>query len=150
MLSTYLSTRQAMLEAAIATTLYHPNVINTYAYDIKPLRMCPAPPSSAGTASNRGGDTIMSADGGGIMDWKLYIIQEYCDGGTLRDALDGSRFLDPDTGLGQMEVAVRVAMEVAEGMVYIHARHIIHGGGSGRGFVCACVRKGVRSCEKEW
>ncbi|KXZ48446.1 hypothetical protein GPECTOR_28g856 [Gonium pectorale] len=129
---------QAMLEAAIATTLFHPNVINTFAYDIKPLRMCPAPapsnsPRRAGGGAGAdgmlagGGDAVLSSEGGGIMDWKLYIIQEYCDGGTLKDALDGSRWSDPETGMGQPEVAVRVALEIAAGMTYIHARNIIHG-----------------------
>ncbi|EFJ49343.1 hypothetical protein VOLCADRAFT_104447 [Volvox carteri f. nagariensis] len=115
---------QAMLEAAIATTLFHPNVINTYSYDIKPLRMCPAPTSS--THSSRA-ETVVSSEGGSIMDWKLYIIQEYCDGGTLKDALDGSRFTNPETGMSYTETAVRVAIEIASGMSYIHNRNIIHG-----------------------
>ncbi|KXZ48444.1 hypothetical protein GPECTOR_28g854 [Gonium pectorale] len=126
---------QATLEAAIATTLFHPNVINTFAYDIKPLRMCPAPapaPLPGGGAGANGmlaggGDAVLSSEGGCMMDWKLYIIQEYCDGGTLKDALDGSRWSDPETGMGQPEVAVRVALEIAAGMTYIHARNIIHG-----------------------
>lgn len=59
-----------MLEAAIATTLFHPNVINTFSYDIKPLRMCPAPGGGGG-----GGGGGLLGDGGGVMDWKLYIIQ---------------------------------------------------------------------------
>jgi hypothetical protein len=61
-----------MLEAAIATTLFHPNVINTYSYDIKPLRMCAAPASSS--TSSRA-ETAASSEGASIMDWKLYIIQ---------------------------------------------------------------------------
>ncbi|GIL88731.1 hypothetical protein Vretifemale_16581 [Volvox reticuliferus] len=115
---------QAILEAAIATTLFHPNVINTFSYDIKPLRMCPAPASS--TTSSRA-ETLVSSEGGSVMDWKLYIIQEYCDGGTLKDALDGARFTDPDTGMAYKETAVRVAIEIALGMSYIHGRNIIHG-----------------------
>ncbi|GLI66603.1 hypothetical protein VaNZ11_010524, partial [Volvox africanus] len=115
---------QAMLEAAIATTLFHPNVINTFSYDIKPLRMCPAPASS--TASSRA-ETVVSSEASSIMDWKLFIIQEYCDGGTLKDALDGAHFTDPDTGTAYKETAVRVAIEIASGMSYIHGRNIIHG-----------------------
>lgn len=30
-------------------------------------------------------------------DWRLYIVQEYCDGGTLRRALDLKAFNDPTT-----------------------------------------------------
>jgi serine/threonine protein kinase len=63
--------------------------------------------------------------------------QEYCDGGTLKDALDGSRFSDPSTGLANLETAVRVAIEIAAGMTYIHARNIIHGGENlGGGVTC--------------
>ncbi len=64
-----------MLEAAIATTLYHPNVINTYAYDIRPLRMCPVPAAGGGGGGAGGSGGHSDSEGGGVMDWKLYIIQ---------------------------------------------------------------------------
>lgn len=32
-----------------------------------------------------------------VQDWRLYIIQEFCDGGTLRRALDLKAFNDPST-----------------------------------------------------
>lgn len=61
------------MEAAIATTLFHANVINTYAYDIKPLRVSPHPAPATGS----GGDVVAPREGPctGIMDWKLHIIQ---------------------------------------------------------------------------
>lgn len=60
-------------------------------------------------------------------------MQEYCDGGTLKDALDGGRFADPAADPasgapgGSLVTAVRVALEIACGMTYIHNRSIIHG-----------------------
>jgi hypothetical protein len=30
----------------------------------------------------------------GVLDWQLYIIQEYCDGGSLFDAIRAQRFWD--------------------------------------------------------
>jgi serine/threonine protein kinase len=33
----------------------------------------------------------------GVVDWQLYIIQEYCDGGSLFDAIRARRFWDAGT-----------------------------------------------------
>lgn len=47
---------------------------------------------SSGTprGSNPGGD----AGGGGLVDWKLYLVQEFCDAGPLASALDARQLHD--------------------------------------------------------
>jgi serine/threonine protein kinase len=56
------------------------------------------PPSFAQTA------------GRGFLDWQLYIIQEYCEGGSLFDAIQQRRFHNPKTKLPYLD-QVRVLVK---------------------------------------
>ena len=62
-----------------------------------------------------------------IQEWRLYIVQEFCDGGSLRQAIESRSFLNPATGSPQLEWVLQMAREVAAGMVYLHEHNIIHG-----------------------
>ncbi|GIL74803.1 hypothetical protein Vretifemale_4705 [Volvox reticuliferus] len=140
----------AVQEAAISLSMAHPNVVVTYSYDVKPLvhapiemgqGLCDAARTPGGFAAeispvspNRTPDVAVhgqqQGDGkipemcGAI---KLYIIQEYCNGGTLRGALDwGMAGCIRVGGLAGM-LARRLALDVALGMEHIHSCRIVHG-----------------------
>jgi serine/threonine protein kinase len=73
----------------------------------------------------------------------MYIVQEFCDGGSLADALEQQRFDKPHTWQppGQPLLAVSamspahtrfrdiccVALNIADGMAYLHANNVLHG-----------------------
>ncbi|GLC75582.1 hypothetical protein PLESTF_001659900 [Pleodorina starrii] len=98
-----------------------------------------APPPGAENTATTGGRPAAAAAAGGpagaLADAsiassdviKLYIVQEYCNGGTLRDALDrgvaGSVRAGGLAGL----LARRLALDVALGMRHIHSCRIVHG-----------------------
>jgi len=105
--------RQALREAAINATLDHANIVPTYTYDMQPLG---GPPGSG--------------SGSGVLDWQMYIIQEYCDGGSLFDAIQEGRFQGDKSASAAMEclrTLINLAVDIACGCAYIHSKGIIHG-----------------------
>ncbi|KAL7410096.1 hypothetical protein BDY24DRAFT_400753 [Mrakia frigida] len=50
---------------------------------------------------------------------KVYIFQEYCDGGSLKDLLEHGR-------IEQEEVTMNYACQILEGLSYLHGRGIVH------------------------
>lgn len=66
------TSKTALHEAAINATLDHRNIVSTYSYDMQPLSKQ---------------DT-----GNGLKDWQMYIIQEFCAGGSLFEAISQKRF----------------------------------------------------------
>jgi hypothetical protein len=79
--------RRAIMEAAITSTVNHPNVVATFSYDIQPL-------TAHGSVTQ--GGMMVSPEFREQMasDWKLFIVQEYCNSGSLRQALDKRHFWD--------------------------------------------------------
>lgn len=85
---------RAVLEAAISKSLNHPNVVATYETEVIPL-------SVPGTARNlsalpdplaAGGDPAGNASEAVVLDattdtYKLLLVMEYCDAGSLTRAL---------------------------------------------------------------
>ena len=74
----------ALREAAINVNLNHPNIVATYGHDVQPL--------SAIRMGVPGGGEDLSPTGKSFADWQMFIIQEYCDGGSLLKALEGKAF----------------------------------------------------------
>ena len=62
----------------------------------------------------------------GLSDWQLYIIQEYCNGGNLYDAIQ-KRQSHAATGAVSLLHILAVATHIASGCAYIHSKQIIHG-----------------------
>ncbi|GFR46219.1 hypothetical protein Agub_g7762 [Astrephomene gubernaculifera] len=141
----------AVLEAAISMSLTHPNIVATYTYEVKPLVHEPrVPVLSSSTASSAEGvpvEVARAQQGGGsppeavapsrsgsyeegVMTtdvYKLYIVQELCNAGTLRAALElGMAGSVRAGGLFKM-LALRIALDVAQGMRHMHSRRIVHG-----------------------
>ena len=50
--------------------------------------------------------------------------QEYCDQGTLRQALDRGRLKDPRTGRTHLPTALALARDVAVAMQYLHQQRV--------------------------
>ena len=75
-----------------------------------------------------------------VQDWRLYIIQEYADGGPLR-GLYGNRAVWPgQPGEVDLAAAVGLALGIARALAHLHSKRIIHGGagaggGGGEGLV---------------
>ena len=66
--------QRAVLEAAISSALQHPNVVATYAHEVQPLAAAPA--AHHHQQQQRPHEA-----------YKLYLVQELCNGGSLQDAL---------------------------------------------------------------
>ncbi|CAD7700032.1 unnamed protein product [Ostreobium quekettii] len=119
--------QRAIFEAAISSSVAHKNIVQTYAYSFKRLHA----------------STMMGADfkdpkhvniepsslsAGAVVDWKLYIVQEFCDGGSVRECLDGKKVLDKEDSRPKLSVMCQLAFEAASGMCHLHNQHnIVHG-----------------------
>ncbi|KAG2493170.1 hypothetical protein HYH03_008592 [Edaphochlamys debaryana] len=138
--------RAALREAAICCTLHHPNVVTTYTYELKPVRTVALAAPGAGpraggsaeaAAGRRGSDGPPGAHSGpgtgalrivepDVREWKLFLIQEFCEGGPLRELIDRGVFMwHTDTPL--LPKVLHTALEVAAGMAHIHSRNVVHG-----------------------
>eukprot|EP00892_Ulva_mutabilis_P009199 jgi/Ulvmu1/6651/UM003_0289.1 len=93
-------------EAAIASNLSHKNVVATYSHDIRSV-------DAPGTSNE-------------LAVFKFYLVQEFCNGGTLRSLISKGVFA-PGHLDHRWEHLVRVMQDVAAGMAYMHAKRICHG-----------------------
>ncbi|CAD7699857.1 unnamed protein product [Ostreobium quekettii] len=114
--------QRAVLEAAISSSVAHRNIVQTYSYSFKRLEATTIQPPE-----KRKHRIINTESMGGTVDWKLYIVQEFCDRGSLRECLDKRRILDPVTEQPMFGVVCQIGLEAALGMRHLHARNIIHG-----------------------
>eukprot|EP00892_Ulva_mutabilis_P012784 jgi/Ulvmu1/9879/UM057_0034.1 len=92
-------------EAAIATNLVHPNVVATYSHDVL---------------------DVAEAVGNELGVYKFYLIQEHCNGGSLRDALSLGMF-SQNSVVNRWKGISAALRGLAEGMAYTHSRRICHG-----------------------
>ncbi|KAI8469769.1 MAG: hypothetical protein J3K34DRAFT_512345 [Monoraphidium minutum] len=120
--------KRAITEAAITSSISHPNVVATLSYDLQPL----AAPAGGGAAL-RVGAAVGPAAGRGaaegeVPEWKLFLVQEYCNGGSLRQAVDGRAiYWDSDQHQPRVREILATALDIATGMDHIHSKSIIHG-----------------------
>ncbi|KXZ56493.1 hypothetical protein GPECTOR_1g441 [Gonium pectorale] len=115
--------QRAVLEAAVGASLDHPNVVATYAYDVRPLGEQPSDGGDEGGSDPRVGGSSQPDV------YQLHILQEFCIGGSLKEALESGCML----GGGALEggvsaaLALRLAFDVAAGLRHVHAAGIVHG-----------------------
>ncbi|KAG2484809.1 hypothetical protein HYH03_016461 [Edaphochlamys debaryana] len=130
------SQQRAVLEAAVSCSVTHPNVVTTYHYDIAPVRPQGQTVCSGGlqVSDQQGLGLGLRGPGGAgphagadvISDWKLYLVQEFCDAGSLASALDRRLFHD-GAGMPNLALTLCTLADIARGMSHIHARSIVHG-----------------------
>uniref|UniRef100_A0A7S3VTP2 Protein kinase domain-containing protein n=1 Tax=Dunaliella tertiolecta TaxID=3047 RepID=A0A7S3VTP2_DUNTE len=106
---------RAVLEAAVCISLSHPNIVSTYHYCIKQVR------------HNENDDKIsLHVEGSAdvLEDWKLFLVLEYCHcnlGMGIQTGLFGRG------NRQNFEKVTHVLLDVAQGALYLHEHHIIHG-----------------------
>ena len=122
--------RQAM-EAAISASMSHPNVVQTYSYEVVPVMSCERNSSEGSQTAACGEDSSScgsSTEVSNILMWEARIIQEYCTRGSVAQAIKDNRLHEGATPvLPITAVTLGIARDVAAGMSHIHAMHIIHG-----------------------
>ncbi|KXZ49949.1 hypothetical protein GPECTOR_18g107 [Gonium pectorale] len=139
---------RAMTEAAIAANIQHANIVTTYSYDIRPvvphesegepassstlLGLGPAvgpgapPPGAVGVNGSRRPSASSDKSGAANRVWKLYLIQEFCEVGSLRIALE-NRMLQTADGQPNMFLILRLLLDVVRGLQHLHKKNIVHG-----------------------
>ncbi|KAG2495861.1 hypothetical protein HYH03_006099 [Edaphochlamys debaryana] len=124
---------RALLEAAIGTSLVHPNLVATYAYDIRPLAVQPGSSASASGQSRTSSGLEAQREPGQPNACQLITVLEFCSGGSLQCALEsglagGVSFCGALTGNAvATAAAIHLAADVAAGLRHAHAAGIVHG-----------------------
>ncbi|KXZ46412.1 hypothetical protein GPECTOR_44g86 [Gonium pectorale] len=129
--------QQATLEAAISLSMAHENVVGTYTYMLKPLVQQPGGVQQVVMYESRtpraddtreGGSSTKQGPAGACPDaYKLYIVQELCNGGSLQQALTKGMAGGVRKGGSGRLLALRLALDVARGVAHVHACRIVHG-----------------------
>ena len=126
--------KMAVMEAAISSSLSHPNIVQTYTYAIRPVRngneagggggggglsgpmpggpasgpssdsLTPPGAAAAGAAAATSSGGSLSA--AAVHSYEVKLVLEYCDKGCLRDALDAGAFLQGETEGWRLVLAV--------------------------------------------
>ncbi|KXZ43077.1 hypothetical protein GPECTOR_104g83 [Gonium pectorale] len=148
--------RQALAEAAISASVDHPNLVATYTYMLQRLDRW------YGGCGGYGSDRYASGRSGGSYSkphaepeaWKLTLVQELCEGGSLRDCLAKGVLADcrarrlpkPAGALHWGRVVVQptpaaaaiadcdpyppvmllAALQAARGLAHLHSRSVVH------------------------
>ncbi|GIL79156.1 hypothetical protein Vretimale_16700 [Volvox reticuliferus] len=127
--------KMAVMEAAISSSLVHPNIVTTYTYFIRPyhepglggLHQMVAPFGSPiggfdDRASSHG--SLAESNDSTIHSYEVRLVLEYCDKGSLKDALDQHAFMQGG-GLN-LPAMLETAADVAKAMVHMHASNVLH------------------------
>ncbi|GBF88370.1 hypothetical protein Rsub_01082 [Raphidocelis subcapitata] len=125
--------KMAVMETAISSSLSHPNVVHTYTYTVGPVpRAGHAAGSLHGSATGGGADSARgensgdgSGEGAGLHGWEVRLVLEYCDVGTLREALTRGALRRPD-GRRDLAGVLATALDVARAMAFLHDNSIVH------------------------
>ncbi|KAF5837643.1 kinase-like domain-containing protein [Dunaliella salina] len=161
--------KMVVWEAAISSSLVHPNVCQTYHYRIKPVKesarsvsekasngciMIHSDKSCSRPKSGTSWDGVSSPEE--VHSYEVQLILEYCDRSSLRDALDAGMFM---TSNGMNYAAqLDCAMEVARAMLYLHCNNVLHldlktrnvllasSGAEGKGVTCKVSDFGLSVC----
>eukprot|EP00892_Ulva_mutabilis_P006166 jgi/Ulvmu1/3921/UM018_0144.1 len=91
-------------EAAIASNLVHSNIVATYWHDVR---------------------TVSDAHGLELGIFKLCLVQEFCNGGSMRQAI--ARGVFGPSLRRRWRPIMSILEDIASGMDYMHAKRICHG-----------------------
>ncbi|GMH39536.1 hypothetical protein BSKO_07434 [Bryopsis sp. KO-2023] len=106
--------KRVVYEAAISSSISHRNIVQTYHYFFR--KLAPEAPSGAPAEV-----TV------GTIDWKMFIIQEFCELGSLLRSVRRGMFVDMDTRAPDFLSIIHLAHDIACGVRHLHAHNIIHG-----------------------
>ncbi|KAI8476186.1 MAG: kinase-like domain-containing protein [Monoraphidium minutum] len=152
--------RMAIMEAAISSAMNHPNIVQTYTYTIKPTTSTHAGPSSKST--DRTSESPVSSDNRfstdpNTLNFEVSLVLEFCELGSLRDALD-AHFFDNADGTLNYAAVLDTAADVARAMLHLHKQQVLHSdlkarnvllktdGTSGRGAIAKARTHRARPC----
>ncbi|GAX73029.1 hypothetical protein CEUSTIGMA_g481.t1 [Chlamydomonas eustigma] len=122
--------RMAIMEAAISTSLSHPNIVQTYMYNVTPI-LDGVPEMEV---VNKDAEILQpvfadandeGAESQCVGGFQVQLVLEYCDCGSLRDGLDAGMFLMGDGQLNYRAM-LETAIDVARGMIHLHKLNIVH------------------------
>ncbi|KAG2443737.1 hypothetical protein HXX76_002083 [Chlamydomonas incerta] len=133
--------KMAVMEAAISSSLVHPNIVTTYTYFIRPyhepeheavqnMQIGPGPGQTTldSAFSSRGASAVPRAASGEmaatIHSYEVRLVLEFCDKGSLKDALDSHVFMQ--SGALNLAAMLETAADVAKAMVHMHAANVLH------------------------
>ncbi|PNH07789.1 hypothetical protein TSOC_005724 [Tetrabaena socialis] len=145
--------KMAVMEAAISSSLVHPNIVTTYTYFIRPyhepvhsgVQNMLASQAGVSMTKQQTSDTQTSAsseESSTIHSYEVRLVLEFCDKGSLKDALDQQAFLQG--GAFNLCAMLETAGDVAKAMVHMHAANVLHSVSS---WEC-CPRRALRNCAK--
>eukprot|EP00892_Ulva_mutabilis_P011154 jgi/Ulvmu1/8410/UM042_0117.1 len=131
-------------EAAIATHLSHRNIVATYSHDVRTVDGASVHSSGGGAAgaapfagaAGFGGATgarrrtyagVPAPGGGGFAGvLRFLLVQELCNGRTLREAVEAGAFRS-ERMPRRWSPVMGVLKDIAAGMAYVHSRQVCHG-----------------------
>jgi serine/threonine protein kinase len=106
-------------EAAICTSLSHPNIVATYHFDIKQMTARDDEQQQQRLAVQHG------AGSGTGTDYKLFLVQELCYM-SLEQAIDKRVFDNPVASAQQYSEVLWILADVAAGLRFLHAKGVVH------------------------
>ncbi|KAI8463487.1 MAG: hypothetical protein J3K34DRAFT_145885 [Monoraphidium minutum] len=140
--------RMALMEAAISSVVKHPNIVQTYTYTIQQSASAhagildndeiggfsmrrPHRPPAAGGGAVGGAESAWSCGrtsaASKVSNFEVCLVLEYCEKGSLRDALDGGAFyMDEERRRVNYAAVLDTAADVARAMLHLHRQQIIH------------------------
>ncbi len=140
--------RMAIMEAAISSSLSHPNLVQTFTYSLSPIRdtsstvvaggVSPSAEGIVGSgyrvfgdasgASSPDSNSLEPRDPGPLPQFsgfEVRLVLEYCDKGSLRDLLD-SRPPMPGAREKDYMMVLELANDIARGMLHLHSVNVVH------------------------
>jgi serine/threonine protein kinase len=143
--------RMAIMEAAISSSLSHPNIVQTYTYSMKPIKDLMSRESTSMSsdfeAEPGAGDKAETPGTGyvGILKnsddptrrqqlyqysgFEVQLVLEYCNYGSLQRALQKGVFYDTmENGyhVPNYMAVLEIASDVAKGMLHLHTQNVVH------------------------
>ncbi|KAG2500646.1 hypothetical protein HYH03_001413 [Edaphochlamys debaryana] len=128
--------KMAVMEAAISSSLVHPNIVTTYTYFIRPYHepthegvqnMLTNGEGNGGSSMGKASDTTFGdseVSDATIHSYEVRLVLEFCDKGSLKDALDQHAFMQG--GALNLSAMLETAADIAKAMVHMHAASVLH------------------------
>jgi hypothetical protein len=117
-----------VVEALLSKRLRHPHVVETFDFAVRPVAA--SEPSWADEELSCWGDLADPYPAKQAQQQQqLWIVQQYCEHGTLGDAIDRGwlRHSRSPSAPPNMRVLLATAQEIAGALAYLHSEGVLHG-----------------------